>query len=111
MTQLLSSDSICGTNVCNAQGEDLGHIEEVMIDPANGQVGYAVLAFGGFLGMGEKLFAVPFARLAVDRENEKMVLNIDKERLKEAPGFDKDDWPDFSATTNPYRKSVDTYYG
>lgn len=108
MTRLLSSDSICGTNVCNAQGEDLGHIEDIMIDPATGKTAYAVLSFGGFMGVGDKLFAVPFEQLAVDRSDEKMVLNVDKERLKDAPGFDKDNWPDFAA--QDFRTKVDSYY-
>lgn len=111
MTYLLSSKTICGTDVRNAQGEDLGHIEDLMVDPATGDTAYAVLSFGGFLGLGDKLFAVPFDRLNVDREHEKMVLNVEKERLKEAPGFDKNDWPDFSADDSSYRTSVDSYYG
>lgn len=108
MTYLLSSDSLCGTNVCNPQGEDLGHLQELMIDPATGETNYAVLSFGGFLGMGDKLFAVPFRQLQIDRENHRMVLNVDKDRLKDAPGFDKDDWPDFGDAN--FRKTVDTYY-
>lgn len=111
MAYLLSSQSICGTDVRNAQGEDLGHIEEIMVDPSNGKTAYAVLSFGGFLGLGDKLFAVPFSRLNVDREDEKMILDVDKERLKEAPGFDKDNWPDFHAVDSAYRTSVDSYYG
>lgn len=111
MTYLLSSKSICGTDVCNPQGEDLGHVEELMLDPETGETAYAVLSFGGFLGMGDKLFAVPFRELRADRENEKMVLNVDKTRLKDAPGFDKNDWPDFATTTSDYRRSVDTFYG
>ena len=105
---LLSSSSINGDGVVNPQGEDLGSIKDLMVDPASGQVEYAVVSFGGFLGMGDKYFAVPFKQLKVDREQERMVLNVDKERLKEAPGFDKDDWPDFADQT--FRATVDSYY-
>ncbi len=108
MTQLLSGSTLNGEDVVNAAGEDLGHIEDVMIHPDNGQVEYAVLSFGGVLGLGDKLFAVPFSRLAVDRENKKMVLNVEKERLKDAPGFDKNDWPNFADTT--FRTEIDQYY-
>ena len=105
---LLSSSSIEGDGVRNAQGEDLGSIKDLMIDPSSGKVEYAVLTFGGFLGMGDKYFAIPFERLSVDRENECMVLDVPKERLKDAPGFDKDNWPDFADQS--FRDSVNTYY-
>lgn len=109
MTQLLSSSSINGDDVVNPQGEDLGHVEDLMIDTAQGKVEYAVLSFGGFLGMGDKYFAIPFKQFTVDRDNKKMVLNVDKERLKNAPGFDKDNWPNFADQS--FRTTIDTYYG
>lgn len=105
---LLSSSSINGDGVVNGSGEDLGHIEDLMIDPVSGKIDYAVLSFGGFLGIGDKLFAVPFDQLSVDRENKRMVLNVDKERLKDAPGFDKDDWPDFADPS--FRTHVTDFY-
>ena len=106
---LLSSGTIKGDSVVNAQGEDLGHVEDLMINPASGKVEYAVLSFGGFMGLGDKYFAVPFTRFGVDREHHRMVLNVDKDRLKEAPGFDKDNWPDFADTE--FTSSVNSYYG
>ncbi|MEE2567221.1 PRC-barrel domain-containing protein [Hyphobacterium marinum] len=105
---LISSSTIDGDSVVNPQGEDLGHIKDLMLDPADGKIEYAVLDFGGFLGIGDKYFAIPFSNLAVDRENKRMVLNVDKERLKDAPGFDKDTWPDFADPN--FRSSVDRYY-
>ncbi|MFC2926354.1 PRC-barrel domain-containing protein, partial [Hyphobacterium vulgare] len=83
---LLSSSSISNDGVVNATGDELGQIEDLMIDPVTGRVDYAVLSFGGFLGIGDKYFAVPFDQLAVDRENKRMVLDVDRERLKQAPG-------------------------
>lgn len=70
-----------------------------MIDTTSGKVAYGVLSFGGIMGMGDKLFAVPWDSLAVDGENECLVLNVSKERLKDAPGFDKDHWPNFADPT------------
>ncbi|WP_207764817.1 PRC-barrel domain-containing protein [Hyphococcus luteus] len=105
---LLSSSTITGDHVKNAKGEDLGKIEDLMIDTNDGAIQYAVLSFGGIMGLGEKLFAVPFGRLKVDTENKCMILDADKQRLKDAPGFDKDKWPDFSDAS--FKTTHDAYY-
>jgi sporulation protein YlmC with PRC-barrel domain len=110
MRNLLSSSSISSDSVVNAKGEDLGKIEDLMINLHDGTVEYAVLSFGGFLGMGDKYFAVPFNKLSVDQANKRMVLNVEKDRLKDAPGFDKDNWPDF-ANDNQFLQKVSSYYG
>lgn len=94
--QLLSCSSLCGDKVRNSKGENLGKIEDIMIDLLDGRIGYAVLSFGGFVGIGEKLFAVPWSVLQLDQETHEFVLDVDKETLKNAPGFDKDNWPDFA---------------
>lgn len=105
---VLSSSSISGDAVVNRLGDSLGKIEDLMIDlPAN-RVAYAVLSFGGFLGIGNKLFAVPFEVLELDKENKRFILDIPKERLEAAPGFDKDDWPDFADRT--WGGSIYTHY-
>ena len=90
---VLSATSINGDNVKNADGEHLGHIEELMIDLGTGKVAYVVLSFGGFLGMGNKLFAIPWAAFTLDAENKEFVLNVSQEKLENAPGFDKNNWP------------------
>jgi sporulation protein YlmC with PRC-barrel domain len=95
-TAVLSASTLSGDSVVNPQGEDLGKIEDIMIDLNNGQIAYAVLSFGGFMGMGDKLFALPWKSLSVDEENKRVVLDIPKETLKESDGFDKSDWPDFA---------------
>lgn len=106
---MLSATTIAGTNVVNPEGENLGEVEDLMIDlQGPGSIQYAVLSFGGFLGMGEKLFAVPFQQLQADQTNECFVLNVDKERLKDAPGFDKNDWPNFADPS--FRDSINSYY-
>ena len=95
--RVLSASTLKNEKVVNAAGESLGRIEDYMIDLNNGRIAYCVLSFGGFLGMGDKLFAVPWSALTLDTENKSFVLNVDKERLKNAPGFDKDNWPDMTS--------------
>ncbi|MDT3778753.1 PRC-barrel domain-containing protein [Nitrospira sp. MA-1] len=82
-----------GKSVKNLQGEDIGLIEELVIG-SDGKVGYAVLSFGGFLDMGDKLFAVPWASLAHPPGQEHLTLDIQSKKLETAPGFNKNDWPD-----------------
>jgi sporulation protein YlmC with PRC-barrel domain len=105
----LSATTIIGDKVVNGYGEDLGKIEELMIDLENSRVGYAVLSFGGLLGIGDKLFAIPLEALRLDAENHRFILDIDRERLEQAPGFDKDEWPE--ADDLGYRREVFAYYG
>ncbi|UXY15364.1 PRC-barrel domain-containing protein [Chitiniphilus purpureus] len=90
---LMLSDSLEGNDVVNAAGEDLGEIKGIMLDVQRGRIAYAVLSFGGFLGMGNKLFAIPWQALALDIDHKRFVLDVSEERLKSAPGFDKDHWP------------------
>jgi sporulation protein YlmC with PRC-barrel domain len=97
--RVLGASTLKGDTVKNVAGEDLGKIEELMIDLETGRVGYCVLSFGGFLGIGNKLFAVPYGALRVDTEQKCFILNVPKDRLKEAPGFDKENWPDMTDRT------------
>lgn len=106
---LLSYTSLAGNDVVNLQNEDLGDIKDVMLDTRSGRIDYAVLSFGGFLGMGEKLFAVPWRALTLDRENRRFVLDVAKDRLQSAPGFDKDEWPDMADPE--WTATVHNYYG
>lgn len=106
--KLLSSSTITSDRVRNTKGEDLGKIEDLMINTDDGAVQYAVLSFGGVLGMGGKLFAVPFGRLKVDSTNKCIILDADKQRLKDAPGFEKDKWPNFSDAS--FKTTHDAYY-
>jgi len=105
---VLSANTLAGDSVRNAAGEDLGTIDEIMIDIPSGRVAYAVLSFGGFLGMGDKLFAVPWSALKVDEDEKCFILNIDKRTVEEAPGFDKDNWPDMSDTA--WGTEISSYY-
>lgn len=107
--RLMGADTLLGNDVYNRVGEDLGDVKEIMLDVPTGRVSYAVLSFGGFLGMGEKLFAVPWAALTLDTENKRFTLDVAKDRLVNAPGFDKDNWPDMSDQT--WANHVHDYYG
>jgi sporulation protein YlmC with PRC-barrel domain len=106
---LMGADTLIGDSVVNGIDENLGDIKEIMLDMNSGQVAYAVLSFGGFLGLGEKLFAVPWQALHLDTINKRFVLNIDKERLKTAPGFNTDAWPDMSDVT--WANQIHSFYG
>jgi sporulation protein YlmC with PRC-barrel domain len=107
--EMMGADTLVGNDVFNQKGEDLGDIKEIMLDMRSGRVGYAVLSFGGFLGMGEKLFAVPWDALILDTEKKRFVLNVEKDRLKDAPGFDKNHWPDMA--DQAWARTIHSYYG
>ncbi len=107
--KVLSASTIIGDAVRNPAGEDLGSIKELMFDVQHGRIAYAVLSFGGFLGLGDKLFAVPWQALTIDTDNHCLVLNADQERLENAPGFDKDHWPQTGDTQ--WQSDVHSYYG
>ncbi len=96
---LMGADTLLGNDVCNKDGEDLGDIKEFMIDMSSGKIAYAVLSFGGLLGLGDKLFAVPWAALTLDTVNKRFTLDVLKESLQSAPGFDKDHWPSMADKT------------
>jgi sporulation protein YlmC with PRC-barrel domain len=106
--RFLTASTLTGDKVRNQQGESLGDLKDIMIDTNTGHIAYGVLSFGGVLGMGEKLFAVPWDAITVDAKNKELVLDIDKEKLKDAPGFDKDHWPNFSDTA--FVDQVRSYY-
>lgn len=107
--EMMGADTLVGNDVCNRKGEHLGDIKEIMLDMRSGRVSYAVLSFGGFLGMGEKLFAVPWNALTLDTENKRFELNVEKERLEDAPGFDKTQWPDMADQS--WARDIHAYYG
>ncbi len=107
--RVMRSSTIVGSAVRNLNGDDLGKIQELMIDVASGRIAYAVLAYGGFLGMGDKLFAIPWEALMKRSDERQFVLDLDEETLKTAPGFDSDHYPT-TADTN-WLSDVYTHYG
>ena len=107
--RVLSASTLAGDSVQNSVGEALGKVDELMIDIPSGRVAYAVLSIGGFLGMGNKLFAVPWSALRVDEDKKIFVLDVDKKKLENAPGFDKDNWPDMADVA--WGTQIYSYYG
>ena len=105
---LLSASTITGDEVFNLQDENLGKIQDIMLDITEGKIRYAVLSSGGFLGMGDHLFAIPWRALTLDKENHRFLLDIDLDRLKKAPGFNKDEWPNMADPT--WNSTIDSYY-
>ncbi len=106
--EFLSASTIKGDKVVNSAGEHLGKIEEVMIDLADGRIAFAVLSFGGFLGIGNKLFAIPWKALTLRPHEHAFILDVPKEVLEKAEGFDKDHWP---ATNREWISTMYSYYG
>jgi sporulation protein YlmC with PRC-barrel domain len=105
----MSTSSLSGDKVYNHQEEELGKIEDFMVDTVDGCISYAVLSFGSFLGMGGKYFAIPWKSLSLDEDNHRFLLDISKERLEQAPGFDKDNWPDMSS--DEFSTQVHSFWG
>jgi sporulation protein YlmC with PRC-barrel domain len=101
--------AVIGADVKNPQSESLGDINDLVINAKTGKVQYAVLSFGGWLGIGDKLFAIPIESLQGASGHEYFVLNVSKDRLKTAPGFDKKQWPDFA--NEGFWNSVNSFYG
>lgn len=91
--QVMAADTLQGDSVMNDADEDLGKITDIMIDVPTGRVAYAVMSVGGMLGIGDKLFAIPWAALRLDTENKCFRMNVTKARFEDAPGFDKEHWP------------------
>lgn len=90
---ILSSSSLTGDDIVNSAGEDLGELKDLMIDIGSGDIAYAVMSRGGFAGVGEKLFAVPWELFTVDGDNKRLVLDVSEDVLEDSTGFDPDNWP------------------
>ncbi len=106
--RVMASSALIAQTVRNPEGETLGSVKEVMVDLHTGRVAYVVLSFGGMLGVGDKLFAIPWGALTLAADEPALVLNATKDQLKNAPGFDKDDWPDFADPT--WHASIHEHY-
>jgi sporulation protein YlmC with PRC-barrel domain len=114
---VVRSSDLSGLVVYNPNNERLGKIEDLVIDPAAGKIRYAVLSFGGVFGFGDKYFAIPWQNMsfvakgqtsAGTQKESHCVLNVDKDALKDAPGFDKEHWPDFA--DSDLQQKIDDYY-
>ncbi|MBA3661844.1 MAG: PRC-barrel domain-containing protein [Gammaproteobacteria bacterium] len=105
--KIVRTKDVIGVEVKNRADEKLGKIDEIVMDKITGQINYVVLECGGVLGVGSKLFALPWNAIQYDKEEKSFLANIDKERLKNATGFNKDHWPD-TADSTTFTKYTET---
>ncbi len=106
---VMAADTLEGDAVIDPQGEELGTIAEIMIDVQAGCVAYAVMAFRRGLGAGRRLFAIPWNALTLDADRHCFVLQADRERMREAPGFDPEHWP--AMADRDWARGIHAYYG
>jgi len=105
---VLSMTALTGHKVRNMAGEDLGKLDELVLDEDSGRVLYGILHTGGFLGLGHRLITIPWTRLTIRPDHKGFILNIDMETLENAPSFDRENWPDMSLPE--WRDTVETYF-
>jgi len=110
---LLSTEVLLGSDVKNPQGQDVGDLKQLMLDPHTGRVMYAVVAIGGFLGMGEKTIVVPWNALEVARNGKSLVLNVSPQMLQQVPAYEKGKEPAYvpAGELRGGGWGVDTPYG
>lgn len=106
---VISASTLSGYRVRDTAHQDLGTIEELMLDPLTGCIAYAVLSFGGFLGFGDRLFAIPWSMLSLNADEKALILTVDRDMLAAAPGFGQDEWPDLADDT--WHSRIHSYYG
>lgn len=109
--RMIFASKVNGTPVFNADGERIGHIEDVAIGKIDGKVGYAILSFGGFLGIGEKFHPLPWSVLTYDTDKNGYLVSLSKEELTNAPAYSKDELADIGDTDERYRERIYGYYG
>ncbi|MFV3130147.1 PRC-barrel domain-containing protein [Niveispirillum sp. KHB5.9] len=106
-TTCISADKVNGTDVYSTAGEKIGHVEDVMLNKRTGNVAYAIMAFGGFLGIGERYHPLPWSVLKYDTAKEGYVVPLDKSRLENAPSYSEQE---LGADDRRWREPVSTYY-
>jgi sporulation protein YlmC with PRC-barrel domain len=106
--RLMTASTLTGDKVINRSGDTLGELEEIMIDVPRGRVAYAVMSAGGVLGVGQKLFAIPWHALVLDTDRRCFILDAGTERFRDAPGFDKEHWPE--QADEQWHRDLHAYY-
>ena len=109
--RVVQVSKVIGNKVVNPSGELLGNLKELVLDLEEERIAYAVLSFGGFMGLGDKLFAIPWEALVLNPKDYTFILNVEKEVLEKAPGFDKDHWPDDAEYEAGWLLDIYEYYG
>ncbi|MDR6290781.1 MULTISPECIES: PRC-barrel domain-containing protein [Inquilinus] len=107
-TTLISAEKVSGTDVYNTAGDSLGEVHDVMIDKVSGRVTYAVMSFGGFLGIGQKYHPLPWSSLVYDTDKGGYVVSLSSEQLEGAPVFSDDVEPQW---TREYEQDIHDHYG
>lgn len=107
----LSASTLIGDDIRDPAGEDLGKLKDIMIDINSSRIAYAVVTFGGFLGLGNKQFAIPWDALSVDTQARALVLNVDRQILEDAPGFEPNNWPLTTNGDEEWLVEIYDYYG
>lgn len=105
---IVKSSEVIGVSVKNNAQKDIGKIEEIVLDKLAGQARYVVLSFGGLLGLRDKYFALPWKSISYSPKEKAFILNVSKEKLENAPGFDKNHWPNMAEVS--WSQSIDVYY-
>jgi sporulation protein YlmC with PRC-barrel domain len=106
---VMAASTLEGDKVMCSDGEEVGKIKEIMLDVFSGRIAYAVMSVGGFLGIGDKLLAIPWNALTLDTGRKCFQLSVPSEAVKNAPGFDKDHWPSMADVT--WASELHNYYG
>ncbi|TDV21039.1 PRC-barrel domain-containing protein [Paraburkholderia caballeronis] len=106
---VMAASTLDSDRVLSSDGEEVGKVKDIMLDVQTGRVAYVVMSSGGFLGIGDKLLAIPWSALTLDTNRKCFLLAMPSERVKDAPGFDKDHWPAMADRT--WASSVHQYYG
>lgn len=108
VSNIKAAGFLTSSQVRNKRDQKLGALKELMVDTVTGKIIYAVISYGGFLGMGERLFAIPWNAMSFDNTQKRFMLDLDIERLKTAPAFNSDSWPDMNDAH--WTSKIDKYY-
>ena len=106
---VMAASTLDGDKIMSTDGEEIGKVKEIMLDVQAGRIAYVVMSCGGFLGIGDKLLAIPWNALTLDTTRKCFLLSLSSERIKNAPGFDKQNWPSMADPT--WATSIHQYYG
>lgn len=107
--EVMAASTLACDKILSADGEQVGRVKEIMLDVQAGRIAYVVMSCGGFLGIGDRLLAIPWSALTLDTTRKCFLLSLSSERVKSAPGFDKDHWP--SMAEHRWASTVHQYYG
>jgi sporulation protein YlmC with PRC-barrel domain len=106
---VMAASTLDGDKILSTDGEEVGKVKDIMLDMQSGRIAYVVMSSGGFLGIGDKLLAIPWSALTLDTDRKCFLLSLSSERIKNAPGFDKQHWPSMADAT--WATSVHQFYG